>query len=91
MNHKLKTHPEYFRAIVSGDRNFEVRHNDRGYQKGDTLTLQEWRPDKGGHTGYEVTREITHVLKEHQGISPGFAVLSLKRTGTMENNIFVEQ
>lgn len=46
--HYLKTWPSYFQAIKAGDKPFEVRRNDRDYQPGDTLILQEWDPRKGG-------------------------------------------
>jgi hypothetical protein len=45
--HHLKTWPSYFQAIDRGEKTFEVRRNDRDYQPGDTLILQEWDPRKG--------------------------------------------
>jgi len=40
--HELKVVPPYFDALVSGAKTFEVRRNDRGYQRGDLLRLREW-------------------------------------------------
>ena len=40
--HVLKTWTTYFNAVVSGGKNFEVRKDDRGFQKGDILCLQCW-------------------------------------------------
>lgn len=37
--HKLKIEQPYLDALLSGDKTFEVRFNDRGYQKGDVLEL----------------------------------------------------
>lgn len=31
--HELKILPEYFEAVVSGDKRFEIRKNDRNYEK----------------------------------------------------------
>jgi hypothetical protein len=44
--HELKTWPVYFNRLVSGEKTFEVRLNDRGFQAGDTLRLREYDKDK---------------------------------------------
>lgn len=69
--HKLKTWPDFFQAIVDGRKNFEVRLDDRGFQAGDTVRLREWDPAirpsglslvDSNYTGREVTAEIGYVL-----------------------------
>ena len=40
--HDLKTWPNYFERVWQGDKPFEIRLDDRGYQKGDTVLLREW-------------------------------------------------
>jgi hypothetical protein len=47
LKHDLKTWPEYFQAIVSHQKNFELRYNDRDYKAGDVLCLLEFDPCKG--------------------------------------------
>ena len=37
--HRLKTWPQYWDAVASGDKTFEVRRDDRGFQKGDIVEL----------------------------------------------------
>lgn len=37
--HKLKTLPPYWDAVRRGEKTFEVRRDDRGFQKGDILEL----------------------------------------------------
>lgn len=37
MTHHLKLHKEYADAVLSGDKSFEIRFDDRGYQKGDYI------------------------------------------------------
>ena len=37
MTHEIKIREEYADAVLSGEKSFEVRENDRGYQKGDTV------------------------------------------------------
>ena len=78
MHHELKIMPVYFQAHIDGDRPFEIRDNsDRGFQKGDTVTLIEC-----GHgsmtmaTGRKVTREITYVTNYCQ--KHGMVVIGLK-------------
>lgn len=41
--HELKTWPEPFAAILSGEKRHEVRKNDRGFKVGDVLHLREWK------------------------------------------------
>lgn len=43
-HHELKCRPEYFSRIVSGQKTFEVRKNDRNYQVGDYVSLIEYSP-----------------------------------------------
>lgn len=79
--HTLKVLKPYFLAIDCGDKKFDARRDDRGYQKGDLLVLKEWEPppsDKvtGRFTGNEIERTIKYILTGGQfGIEPGFVVL----------------
>jgi len=43
MIHELKTWNEYFEEVFMGHKTFEIRKNDRNFQKGDTLILKEWK------------------------------------------------
>lgn len=63
MNHELKIDDSYLKAKLAGDKLFEIRFNDRGYQKGDTVTYKEYRP--GEMTIYH-TYEITYVTGFNQ-------------------------
>ena len=42
MHHILKIDPCYFQAVLDGKKNFEIRHDNRGFQAGDTVRLKEW-------------------------------------------------
>lgn len=69
MHHELKILPCYFRAIVDGGKKFEIRNNaDRGFQKGDTVSLEEI--EKGEvfdeKTGNKVLVRITYVTDYNQ-------------------------
>ncbi|WP_205125028.1 DUF3850 domain-containing protein [Aeromonas sobria] len=73
MIHELKIKPEYFAAVVSGDKTFEIRNNaDRNFQVGDTLLLWEW---DGGFTGQTVERVVSYITDFEQ--KPGYVVLGL--------------
>lgn len=60
--HELKTWTQYFRAILSGEKTFELRKNDRDFRVGDVLVLREFDPIVLGYTGRSVTRNVTYVL-----------------------------
>ena len=60
---KKKLWKEYFDAINSGRKNFELRLNDFDIQEGDTLILEEWDKDKRKYTGRSITRTVMHVSK----------------------------
>ena len=49
MEHELKTDPEVFDAVKSGEKTFEIRLNDRNFKVGDVLFLRRTR-----HTGEEM-------------------------------------
>ncbi len=80
--HYLKTQPQFFFAVRRGDKNFEVRKDDRAYQAGDTLVLEYFdhkRPPNQPQDYYEpVTRTVTFVLPGGQfGIEVGYVVMGL--------------
>lgn len=41
--HNLKTDPEVFSANLAGLKPWEIRYDDRGYQVGDMIILEETR------------------------------------------------
>jgi ASC-1-like (ASCH) protein len=53
--------PEYFDAIASGKKTFELRLGDFDAKEGDTLRLREWDAEKGEYTGREITKEVTYA------------------------------
>ena len=85
--HTLKCWSPYWDAISNGEKNFDVRRDDRGFQKGDTVILQKFDPSKPGYvrtywdnTPFEVRRKIKYILTGGQfGIEPGYVVLGFGR------------
>lgn len=77
--HHVKCWPEYFRAVVDGRKTFEVRFNDRNYQVGDTLVLEEWRPSTRRYTGRRWQGTITYVMAGGAwGLAEGWVVLGIR-------------
>ncbi|ELT8920266.1 DUF3850 domain-containing protein [Enterococcus faecalis] len=72
--HELKILPEYFEAVVSGDKRFEIRKNDRKYEVGDILELNEY--EDGKYTGNFHVAEITYITDYAQ--QDGYVVLGIK-------------
>lgn len=83
MIHKIKLIKDFIEPVVKGDKNFEIRLNDRGYQKGDFVKFIP--VDKNGNeiqktfmNKYEdeiikSTYEITYVLNGW-GLQDGYVV-----------------
>lgn len=46
--HTLKVEHEYMDALASGEKTFEVRRDDRGFQKGDRLLLCRYGQNREG-------------------------------------------
>jgi hypothetical protein len=77
--HELKIWPEFFQAVLTERKTFEVRKNDRGFQDGDHLLLREWRPDRQLYTGREVLVGITYLGE--LPCMPGFTGMSIQLLG----------
>lgn len=86
--HELKTLAPYWDALKSGEKTFEVRRDDRGFQRGDILVLFRMRDDDPesfdrhlSDSSRKLLRfKITYILTGGQlGIEPGYVVMGLKR------------
>lgn len=80
--HTLKTIDRYFDAVERGEKTFEVRVNDRAFQKGDIVLLERWDATRLGpqmtYPKRTLTKRITYLLQGGQfGIEPGYCVLGL--------------
>ena len=70
--HDLKILPEYFTAVSSKKKTFEIRKNDRDFKVGDHVILSEW---DGQYTGRRVLKEIKYITDYDQ--KPGYVVFSI--------------
>ena len=55
--------PEYFEAVYSGKKNYELRLNDFEVKEGDMLILEEWDSNAKNYTGRKIEKEVTWVGK----------------------------
>lgn len=65
--HKLKTWPEFFNPTAQLQKTFEFRRNDRDFQVGDLLWLQEWNRGSETYTGRSCLRAITYIISPMWG------------------------
>lgn len=74
--HRLKTVQPYFERCWQNSKTFEVRKNDRDFQKGDTVYLQEYDAENTTYSGKELRCTILYVLHEFPAIEKGYVVFS---------------
>ena len=81
MTHELKILKSFADAVYSGDKTFEIRENDRGFQKGDKVIFKAVENKAAGT--YEVEHpinkqeyRITYVLGGW-GIEEGYVVFGI--------------
>lgn len=77
MIHDLKIWPEYFEAVRSGLKAFEIRKNDRDFHVGESIHLREYDPNTEEFTGRSVLRLITYIIEGPPYAAEGYAVMSI--------------
>lgn len=78
MIHELKIVPEYFNDVLSGEKTFEIRKNDRPFCKGDLLALNEYNPENKAYTGASCLVYVDYILDNDDYCKSGFVVMSIK-------------
>ncbi len=58
-----KVWPKYFKAIVSGKKNYELRLADWKCKEGDILVLKEWDPKLKQYTGRQIEKKVAYVAR----------------------------
>ena len=84
MEHRLKTIQPYFDDVKNGIKKFELRKNDRNYEVGDTLILEEWL-DTGNvltsyYSGQVIRKNVIYVLKNRPqfGLQTDYCILGFE-------------
>ena len=81
MKHYLKIWIEHYKDVMSGKKKAEVRFDDRNFNVGDTLVLQEYDPISLTYTGRSITKKVTHILNGGMyGIKDKYVVMSLGKS-----------
>lgn len=79
MIHEIKIHEKYADRIITGEKTFEVRINDRDYQVGDLIRFRQVLTDHGSipHAITHNVYAITYMLQSIAGIEPGYCVFGI--------------
>lgn len=83
MIHAVKTDSMYFKATAEGIKSFEIRKNDRPYQPGDYIALNEWKDGK--YTGRCTMHRIVYVLSDEEYCKKGYVVLGIMPCSILNN------
>ena len=75
--HEIKLDYEFQEAVLSGEKSFEVRYNDRGYQKGDLVKFHVINRKNVIEALDDKVYEITYVLSGWH-IEPGYVAFGIK-------------
>jgi hypothetical protein len=76
MIHELKILPEYFSAVISGEKTFEIRKYDRPFKKGDLLALNEF--DGQYYTGNGCLVYIDYILNDPDYVKKDMIIMGIK-------------
>lgn len=84
--HQLKCWPEFFQAILEGKKRHDLRRaDDRCFEEGDYLELQEFDPKSATYTGRKQTVEITFITSSdmpcalsHEALGKDHCILSIR-------------
>jgi hypothetical protein len=77
MIHELKTDPVVFQESWVGNKMYEIRYDDRGFNVGDILILKEITFNREEYTGRQLTRIVTNKTTEY-GMQDGWCILGVK-------------
>ena len=80
MTHEIKIQKEYAQAVYLGEKTFEVRINDRGYQKGDLVVFEVMKGQYRDltHPLNDMIFEITYVLGSFVGLAPNYVAFAIR-------------
>ncbi len=78
MIHELKCWPMYFQSLYIGEKEFEVRKNDRDFKVGDSLYLREYNIAIPRYTGRTMMKRVTYLIQGICGLPPDICIMQLR-------------
>lgn len=82
--HELKCHTDYFEALIAGEKPFEVRKNDRPFEVGDYLALNEVQAEDSCvsenllYTGRCCLVSVSYILADSEYCKEGYVILGIR-------------
>lgn len=79
MIHELKCKSCFFTAIKDGAKTFEIRKNDRDYQVGDFLALNETKTESREeyYTGDSIIARVVYILDDKEYVPEGYVAMGI--------------
>lgn len=74
VNHVIKSWPAPFTAAWYGEKNHEIRFNDRNFLPDQVVRMEEYNPEKKSFTGRKLDVLITYFREGGIGLHAGFCV-----------------
>lgn len=92
MIHRIKIQIEYANEVLSGNKTFEIRENDRAYQKGDFVQfiVVDGMFTEDTHPLYMQFYKITYVLP-YFGLKENYVAFSIKKATDKEVKNIMEE
>lgn len=105
MIHELKCEQQYFEAVASGKKTFEVRCNDRNFKPGDFLALNEVVVTANSSAGNVVIAstteytgrcclvEVVYILedKANRFLQPGYVCMAIRPCSICKTTDWLKQ
>jgi len=79
MIHNLKCQQLWFDDIINGKKQFEIRKDDRNYEVGDFILLEEWNPEIKKYSGRGITITITYLIRNMFFLKDGYCAFGFKK------------
>lgn len=84
--HTVKCETEWLDAVIAGDKTFELRYDDRGYEVGDYLALEEWDPQTQEYKGQIVIVKVIYAFKDERWLQPNTIAMSIETLVSLNKN-----